>query len=468
MTNAPIKALFAVPRIGMRLLFIREFQRNKEINLTSLAFSYEVAREQLRDQQHFDIIVLDCVEGLEDPVELVKSVQTIRSNLPIILLCDHSVQSKAKMLDAIRIGASDYVVAPTGSNTKENAAMLKGPLSQKIRHWANRSAHKLSQSLPMEAFTTCQVHANQPSTTDNRSRENPSRQNPNISAGPGADGICHLPTIPKSNTETGLWNPTKPRNRKNESSVDGQTSFNNSVLKAASNPLSDLTTTNKAHAGDRLTTGHPPHARILTIASSTGGPAALKAVLGGLTEDFPLPIVCVQHNLIGFDKLLVKQLDSQSPLRVQLAEQDQEIKPGHVYFAPADLHMTLRKQANGHTIDLDDGPKVCQVRPAADILFQSVARNFRDRAVGLVLTGMGIDGLSGCRAIKQVGGKVMVQSGATCTVWGMPRAVQEAGLADSVLDLSIIAPTLVGMMTLDSTPDSQKVSGCSTVLSGSG
>ncbi|MEM8735796.1 MAG: chemotaxis protein CheB [Planctomycetota bacterium] len=426
METTPIKALFAVPRIGMRLLFIREFQRNQEIKLASLAFSYEVALEQLREKHHYDIIVLDCVEGLGDPIALVRSIRSVRSGIPIILLCDHSVESKSRMLEAIRAGASDYIVAPTSSKPDGNKELLQGSLSRKIKTWANRSAHKLAAK-----------------------------------AGSPVNSAAHQPVsgakdkLESADKTTGTWNPTKPRNRSQSASAlpnlsvakptrsNQQTGFGQFSKSTASLPGSPV--------------GAMPE--ILAIASSTGGPAALKAVLGGLTADFPLPIVCVQHNLVGFDSLLVKQLNSQSKLTVQVAEDGQEIRPGQIYIAPADRHMTLKKKAVHHTIELQDGPLVCEVRPAADLLFQSVARHFTHRALGLVLTGMGVDGLEGSRAIRQAGGRVVAQSGPTCTVWGMPRAVEQAGLASSVLDLNIIAPTLLGLTNPNSIATSQSKTG---------
>lgn len=185
--------------------------------------------------------------------------------------------------------------------------------------------------------------------------------------------------------------------------------------------------------------GVPP--TVLAIGVSTGGPNALQEVLTGLPADFPAPIVVVQHMPKQFTTLLAKRLDGATPLAVAEAEEGAPLEPGRVWLAPGGRHLEVASGGPPRVV-LTDGPPENSCRPAVDVLFRSVAKRHAAGALGVVLTGMGRDGVEGCRAIKQAGGRVAIQDEASCTVWGMPRAVFEAGLADKVLPLGRIAEEL--------------------------
>ncbi len=182
---------------------------------------------------------------------------------------------------------------------------------------------------------------------------------------------------------------------------------------------------------------------VLGIGVSTGGPQTLIQIIPKLPANFPAPILIVQHMPPMFTKQLAERLDQLSALRVKEGEQGEPVKKGVVYVAPGDFHMEVRKVGNNvHEIYLHKGPPRNFCRPAVDELFESLAEVYRDKTVGLVLTGMGRDGEEGSRKIKEVGGLVLAQDEQSCVVFGMPRAVIEAGLADEVLNLSVIPQRL--------------------------
>lgn len=194
-------------------------------------------------------------------------------------------------------------------------------------------------------------------------------------------------------------------------------------------------------AASRAVPRDPPE--ILVIGVSTGGPNALSEVLAALPATFPLPVLIVQHMPPVFTGLLAARLDQVCPLTVREAVEGDAILPGQVLLAPGNKHLRLKMQEGELRCALDEGPLVNSCRPAVDVLFQSVAEHYGSRVFATVLTGMGKDGKDGAQAIKSRLGRVIVQDQETCVVWGMPRAVQEAGLADKVLPLSQIAGEIV-------------------------
>jgi two-component system chemotaxis response regulator CheB len=179
--------------------------------------------------------------------------------------------------------------------------------------------------------------------------------------------------------------------------------------------------------------------RIVAIASSTGGPAALAAILGAMPECVPVPILVVQHIATGFHQGLVDWLDGVSPLPVRLARNDQQLAPGEVLVAPEDRHLAVTA---GGRVALRSDPPIGGHRPSATHLFRSVAELYGRAAVGVILTGMGVDGVAGLQALKASGGTVLAQDEATSVVFGMPGEAVALGLADRVLPVTAMAGAL--------------------------
>lgn len=181
---------------------------------------------------------------------------------------------------------------------------------------------------------------------------------------------------------------------------------------------------------------------LIVIGTSTGGPQALQAILPELPESFPVPILIVQHMPAAFTATLARSLDQRCRLRVAEARDGALARAGEIWIAPGDHHLTVEWTAAGCRLHLDQGPKENSCRPAVDPLFRSAAEAYGARVLGVVLTGMGADGLDGARALRGQGARVVVQDEATSVVWGMPGAVAAAGLADQVLSQTEIAAFL--------------------------
>jgi len=180
------------------------------------------------------------------------------------------------------------------------------------------------------------------------------------------------------------------------------------------------------------------HPEIVLIASSTGGPRALEAIIPKLKKNFPAPILIVQHITSYFIDSLAARLNRISQNNVKVAQNDESITAGTIYLAPGGFHMRLDV---GNKIYLDDSPAVNGVRPAADVLFESVAQSFSGQNVlTVILSGMGSDGKNGLAELKNKKDCFcLVQSENTCIVYGMPGAAVENGYADMILDLNKIS-----------------------------
>jgi len=185
---------------------------------------------------------------------------------------------------------------------------------------------------------------------------------------------------------------------------------------------------------------------IVAIGTSTGGPNALESVFRALPVEIAVPVVVVQHMPPVFTKMLAERLDGTSRISVREAQAGDLLRPGQALIAPGGRHLVLKPAAAGAVVALTDDPPENFVRPAVDVMFRSAAACYRDRVLGLVLTGMGRDGAKGAKVIRDAGGEMFVQDEATSVVWGMPGAVAAAGQADRVLPLQGIAAELSAVL----------------------
>jgi two-component system chemotaxis response regulator CheB len=196
-------------------------------------------------------------------------------------------------------------------------------------------------------------------------------------------------------------------------------------------------------AGKPVTRAAGKQAPVVAIATSTGGPMALQTVLGGLPGDFPAPVLVVQHISAGFLSGLASWLNTVCDLHVKIAEAGERLQPHTVYLAPDDRHLGVTRLA---TVELSDAPPVGGFRPSGTFLFESAARAFGPAAIGVILTGMGEDGVAGLSLLRQQGGRILAQDEKSSVVFGMPGAAIAAGLADHVLPLDGVAARLAEMV----------------------
>ncbi len=209
-------------------------------------------------------------------------------------------------------------------------------------------------------------------------------------------------------------------------------------------PATTASTTKPSGKRDVGSTTGPRNIRteIVAVACSTGGPNALAKILPHLPADFPVPIVIAQHMPPMFTRHLAERLFTKSRIQVSEAQGGETLTPAHVWIAPGDHHLLVKRVDGDAKLFTNQGPLENGCRPAADVLLRSVAETFGPNVLALVLTGMGKDGLRGCEQVRSQGGRIWVQDEATSVVWGMPGQVATANLADQVLALDRIGPQL--------------------------
>lgn len=183
--------------------------------------------------------------------------------------------------------------------------------------------------------------------------------------------------------------------------------------------------------------------RVIGIAASTGGPPALAAVLGALPRDFPIPLLVVQHMGASFMEGFAHWLDGQTELDVRIAQHNEAPQPGTVHVAPGDRHLTLDTQGR---IRISNEPAIASQRPAATLLFQSLAKNLGAKGAGVILTGMGEDGARGLLELKNAGGYTIAEDASTAVVHGMPAVAAKLGAARAILPLDQIGQRLLALV----------------------
>lgn len=188
-------------------------------------------------------------------------------------------------------------------------------------------------------------------------------------------------------------------------------------------------------------------ADLVVIGISTGGPQALRHVIPQLPADFPVPVAMVLHMPVGYTELYARRLDEISRLQVVEAREGDVVRAGTAYLAPAGRHLGFVRGPDGLVrAHLDVRPLDTPHRPAVDVLFHSAAEVYGSRVLGVVMTGMGHDGLLGAAHVKAQGGRIITEAESSCVVYGMPRAVDEASLSDRSVPLDRMASSIVEMV----------------------
>lgn len=184
---------------------------------------------------------------------------------------------------------------------------------------------------------------------------------------------------------------------------------------------------------------------VLAIGCSTGGPMALTDLFKSLSGRIEIPLVITQHIASGFSAGLAQSLSQVLGVPVLEGKDELPLLPKRGYLAPSGSHLTVAKGSAGLVCRLSDDPPEHFCKPSVNPMMRSVAEHFGPRALAVILTGIGRDGLEGCRDVKARGGRLIAQDQSTSAVWGMPRAVAEAGLCDAVLPLPVIGESIVKM-----------------------
>ena len=330
--------------VVVRRLVSKALEAEGEVEVVGVAADGKIALVNI-ERLHPDVVILDVAMPVMDGLTALAEIRQRWPGLPVIMFSTLTTRGAEVTLDALALGASDYVLKPSGADAASSMATIRAELLPRIAALlpAAREAQERTARIP----------------------QRPSRA-------------------------TG------------------------SVTRA---------------------TGPPQRVDLIAIGVSTGGPTALAELIPSLPGSLPVPIAIVQHMPPMFTKILAERLDHKSALRVAEAADGDRLKPGSVYVAPGDLHLAIATR-DREVLHVYDGPHENSCRPSVDPLFRSVADRYGANALGIVMTGMGSDGLRGAEHLAAAGARILVQDEASSVVWGMPGFVSRAGLADAAVPLA--------------------------------
>jgi two-component system chemotaxis response regulator CheB len=348
-----IRVLIVDDAVIVRSRLSKILATDPEIEVVGVAATGQIALAKLT-QLHPDVVVLDLELPDMDGLQILSRIREQDAHLPVIMFSAMTTRGATATLDALTLGASDYVTKPSQlGNAEDITQYLRSNLIPKIK--------ALSHKVPLP-------------------------------------GVSYLP-------------PTL--NHPHPAAIAGRIKV----------PAATVD--------------------MVAIGVSTGGPNALATLLSELPPNFPAPIAIVQHMPAMFTRLLAERLTSKCALPVREAIPGATVCPGTIWLAPGDYHLRLERVKASVQLVVEQTPPQNSCRPSVDILFNSVAEIYGDRALAVILTGMGQDGLRGCQQIRRHNGQILAQDENSSVVWGMPGFVVNAGLADAVLPLERIMAEIV-------------------------
>ena len=376
-----IRVLIADDSAFMRKVLSDLFKSQSDFEVVGTAVNGQDTIEKVKSLQP-DVLTLDVFMPIMDGLEALAIIME-QCPLPVIMISSATQKGTNETVRALALGAVDFVSKAGGAISKIDT--IKDEILSKCRMAAKARARK-----NLSAASKPLVYSPKPSYAEPPTRRIEVRR------------------------RTGL--------------VLGQRPTINRVPSTAEPVRKIIPGTGK---------------KLVTIGTSTGGPQALQAVITRLPRNLPCGVVVVQHMPAGFTKSLADRLNSISEIAVKEAENDEIIKPGQVYIAPGDYHLRIAPAGGGERkIVLSQEPRVGNLRPTVNYMFESAAQFGRD-LVSVIMTGMGADGCEGMKKVKATGGYSIAQDEQSCVVYGMPKAVVEAGLADEVRPLNKIAEAIV-------------------------
>ncbi|MDB4972736.1 MAG: two-component system, chemotaxis family, response regulator CheB [Myxococcaceae bacterium] len=450
--SKPIRVLLVDDSATIRKLLSRALSAHSEIEIVGTAANGIIALDKIMLLEP-DAVILDVeMPEMNGLVALAKLRET-HPRLPVIMFTQSNENSVAMAVDALAAGASDYVLKPSARDGETLELLVKQSLLPKLveltRVRANAPAARTRASVAPEPP---QPNLAKAATAGQLNPKAPAAAKPT----PGAPARASSPTGSPSSSSLPAGSPFAKAPAIRASSVFPTTGTGTGPRLGVLSEPAPATTISKpireqAAGAQRSAAQAPPvvqtrvrkPVQIVVIASSTGGPNALDDVLSRLPKQMPVPILVVQHMPPLFTRVLAERLNSRAELRVLESAGGELLAAGNIYIAPGNRHLELQRTADGVRTMLTDGPHENSCRPAADVLFRSVARIYGGATLAVVLTGMGQDGARGAREIYDAGGRVLVQSGPTCVIWGMPKAVEEAGLAEAVVPLPEMASAIL-------------------------
>lgn len=391
-----IKVLVCDDSALMRNLISRVVNSGDGMKVVATAMNGKFALQKIPDCDP-DVIVLDIEMPEMNGIEFLKERKVRKWTMPVIILSSIATQGAAVTMQALELGASDFITKPGGSVTADISS-VSSDLIERIASYGGSYARRRGKDIPAADYFMHQEKMREAEKF--------------VAKKKGIDVSGKEPTA-ETEGKAGEKKPSffrfqwKPPAKKEPASVT---------------PLRE---------GGRI--------EIVALGVSTGGPNALRDVFKMIDPRFKQPILVVQHMPAGFTAEFAASLDRVCPLTVTEAKDGEEIKNGHVYIAPGNYHMAVERRSMGTTIRLNQDPQRNGHRPSADVLFESVAKQYQNRALGVIMTGMGGDGAAQLTEMRRQGAWTLGQDEKSAIVYGMPRVAFEMGAVQKQVPLMQMA-----------------------------
>ncbi|UTC58575.1 chemotaxis response regulator protein-glutamate methylesterase [Treponema sp. OMZ 305] len=376
-----IKVLIVDDSALMRSLIGKIVDGTHGLTVADKAMNGRFALQKLERVQP-DIIVLDLEMPEMNGIEFLRERKRLNIDIPVIILSSIAKEGARITMDCLELGASDFVTKPSGSESA-NLATVASQLVEFLQAYGRQ--YQLKKQATSGIKTS------------------PATLAPHYIHTP------HLQTAPQTHT-----------------AVSGTSVF-------AVSP---------EEAEKPMQVRQPGKLEIIAIGISTGGPNALREVFAELDPNLPQPIVVVQHMPPGFTYEFANSLNKICPLEVKEAQEGDLVKPGRILIAQGGKHLMVEKKPLGVIAHISDAPPQSGHRPSADVLFASVAEQFQNRALGIIMTGMGKDGAASLTRLYQEGSRTIGQDEASAIVYGMPRVAYEMGGVMEQVSLSNMASVI--------------------------
>lgn len=384
-----INVLVVDDSVFMRRAIMSILEKDPDIKVVGQARNGEEAVELCRTLDP-DVMTLDVEMPRMSGLEVLKIVMA-ENPCPILMVSSLTMEGAETTLKALDLGALDFI-PKTITAAPVDLARLETELIEKVKAVSRRKRF---------------MRRPRPSAIASEPRTTMSTYSPG--------------SVSKFSTPVSLSSPSAPAATQ---TFAGSGSAQGTIALKLGKPVRDL----------------------VAIGVSTGGPPAVQKVLSALPANFPVPILIAQHMPASFTGPFAKRLDNICELTVKEAEDGDRLRPGHVYISPGGKHIRLESRFGASALTVTPDPKEALYKPSANVLMESVGTVLGRRALGVILTGMGNDGMEGVKVLKQKGGKALAQSEATCVVYGMPKAIVDAGFADEIVDIDNMAEAIVASL----------------------
>ena len=393
-----IRVLIADDSAFMRKVLSDLFQKHPDFEVAGTAVDGKDTISKVKSLKP-DLVTLDVNMPVMDGINALAVIMR-ECPTPVVMISSLTKQGTDATVRALSLGAVDFISKAGGSISRIDT--IEDEILEKCRSAAGARVRRIGGETARTG----------------------------VSSGPPVMRRIELPQ------RTGAKPPSQPEPSTQQPSI-GFAKRQNPLLQRRAKPASG-----SEGKPVEASFGSASSKKLVVIGTSTGGPQALQRVITRLPGNLPCGVVVVQHMPPGFTKSLADRLDNISAISVKEAEHEDVIRPGHVYIAPGNYHLRVAPNGSSRKILLSQEPPVGNHRPAVNVMYDSAAQFGRD-LVAVIMTGMGCDGCEGMKKIKSNGGYSIAQNEETSVVYGMPKAVVDAGLADEIQPLESIAKAIV-------------------------